>query len=160
MLDFTASAAELGKPGGGADLKLGLATAPALYAWDEFPQLGELIERKFSEEGDVEEVRFSSSFPSSPTVTDSLDFASSILLPSARRLHIPLHRTRPPSSSPPFLFLPCSPSLRQNASSSPPPAPPAPTPSPRNTPPSPSPRSVNCPRAPPGTRWRRSRGMC
>lgn len=60
MLDFTASAAELGKPGGGADLKLGLATAPALYAWDEFPELGELIERKFEREGDVERVRLSS----------------------------------------------------------------------------------------------------
>ncbi|GAA5923939.1 hypothetical protein JCM10213_004452 [Rhodosporidiobolus nylandii] len=57
MLDFTASAAELGKPGGGADLKLGLATAPALYAWDEFPQLGGMIERKFAGEGDVEEAK-------------------------------------------------------------------------------------------------------
>ncbi|GAA6034849.1 hypothetical protein JCM8097_009331 [Rhodosporidiobolus ruineniae] len=57
MLDFTASAAELGKPGGGADLKLGLATAPALYAWDEFPQLGEMIGRKFEGEGDVEEAK-------------------------------------------------------------------------------------------------------
>ncbi|GAA5887313.1 hypothetical protein JCM6882_002488 [Rhodosporidiobolus microsporus] len=57
MLDFTASAVELGKPGGGADLKLGLATAPALYAWEEFPQLGEMIERKFAQEGDVEEAK-------------------------------------------------------------------------------------------------------
>lgn len=56
MLDFTASAAELGKPGGGADLKLGLATAPALYAWEEFPELGEMIERKFANEDDVERV--------------------------------------------------------------------------------------------------------
>lgn len=56
MLDFTATAAELGKPGGGADLKLGLATAPALYAWEEFPQLGAMIERKFANEGDVDEV--------------------------------------------------------------------------------------------------------
>ncbi|SCV67736.1 BQ2448_5347 [Microbotryum intermedium] len=54
MLDFTSSAAELGKPGGGADLKLGLATAPALYAWEEFPELGSMIERKFSEIDDVE----------------------------------------------------------------------------------------------------------
>ncbi|SGZ16720.1 BQ5605_C020g09061 [Microbotryum silenes-dioicae] len=54
MLDFTSSAAELGKPGGGADLKLGLATAPALYAWEEFPDLGSMIERKFSERDDVE----------------------------------------------------------------------------------------------------------
>lgn len=56
MLDFTATAADLGKPGGGADLKLGLATAPALYAWEEFPELGALIERKFSQPGDVERV--------------------------------------------------------------------------------------------------------
>jgi hexaprenyl-diphosphate synthase len=58
MLDFTASAAQLGKPGGGADLKLGLATAPALYAWEEFPELGALIERKFSMEGDVDHARY------------------------------------------------------------------------------------------------------
>ncbi|KAK4051888.1 coq1 putative hexaprenyl diphosphate synthase [Microbotryomycetes sp. JL201] len=57
MLDFTASAAQLGKPGGGADLKLGLATAPALYAWEEFPELGEMIERKFAGEDDVEKAR-------------------------------------------------------------------------------------------------------
>ncbi|KAM0788341.1 hypothetical protein ACM66B_001482 [Microbotryomycetes sp. NB124-2] len=57
MLDFTASAAQLGKPGGGADLKLGLATAPALYAWEEFPELGEMIERKFTGEDDVEKAR-------------------------------------------------------------------------------------------------------
>lgn len=58
MLDFTASSADLGKPGGGADLKLGLATAPALYAWEEFPELGAMIERKFTGEDDVERVRF------------------------------------------------------------------------------------------------------
>ncbi|KAK4701936.1 hypothetical protein P7C70_g4290, partial [Phenoliferia sp. Uapishka_3] len=57
MLDFTASAEQLGKPGGGADLKLGLATAPALYAWEEFPELGAMIERKFSEPDDVEKAR-------------------------------------------------------------------------------------------------------
>ncbi|ORY79282.1 isoprenoid synthase domain-containing protein [Leucosporidium creatinivorum] len=57
MLDFTASAAQLGKPGGGADLKLGLATAPALYAWEEFPELGAMIERKFAGEDDVEQAR-------------------------------------------------------------------------------------------------------
>ena len=56
MLDFTASSADLGKPGQGADLKLGLATAPALYAWEEFPELGAMIERKFCEEDDVERV--------------------------------------------------------------------------------------------------------
>ncbi|GAA6061647.1 hypothetical protein JCM10212_002524 [Sporobolomyces blumeae] len=57
MLDFTATAAELGKPGGGADLKLGLATAPALYAWEEFPELGEMIERKFAQPDDVDRAR-------------------------------------------------------------------------------------------------------
>lgn len=46
----------LGKPSGGADLKLGLATAPALFAAQQFPELTELIGRRFSEEGDVERV--------------------------------------------------------------------------------------------------------
>ncbi|KAJ1946990.1 coq1 putative hexaprenyl diphosphate synthase [Kickxella alabastrina] len=52
LLDFTVSAAELGKPAG-ADLELGLATAPVLYAWQEFPELGPLVARKFSVDGDV-----------------------------------------------------------------------------------------------------------
>ena len=47
----------LGKPGG-ADLQLGLATGPALYAWEEFPEMGELIGRKFEGPGDVEMVCF------------------------------------------------------------------------------------------------------
>lgn len=55
MLDFTVSAAELGKPAG-ADLKLGLATAPVLFAWEEFPELEPLIKRKFSQKGDEERV--------------------------------------------------------------------------------------------------------
>lgn len=55
MLDYTVSAEELGKPAG-ADLNLGLATAPALFAWEEHPELGPMIERKFSEEGDVAKV--------------------------------------------------------------------------------------------------------
>ncbi|RGB27169.1 solanesyl pyrophosphate synthase [Rhizophagus diaphanus] len=52
MLDFIVSSKELGKPAG-ADLRLGLATAPVLYAWEEYPELGPLIKRKFSQEGDV-----------------------------------------------------------------------------------------------------------
>ncbi|RPA73016.1 terpenoid synthase [Ascobolus immersus RN42] len=56
MLDYTVSAEELGKPAG-ADLNLGLATAPALFAWEEHPELGPMIERKFSEEGDVVKAR-------------------------------------------------------------------------------------------------------
>nr|ASF90181.1 hypothetical protein SPAR06848 [Bartheletia paradoxa] len=57
MLDFKPVSAELGKPGEGADLRLGLATAPALYAWEEFSELGPLILRKFEDEGDVEKAR-------------------------------------------------------------------------------------------------------
>ncbi|KAI3395826.1 hypothetical protein diail_839 [Diaporthe ilicicola] len=52
MLDYTLSAADLGKPAG-ADLELGLATAPLLFAWKTRPELGELVGRKFAGEGDV-----------------------------------------------------------------------------------------------------------
>jgi hexaprenyl-diphosphate synthase len=37
----------LGKRGG-ADLNLGLATGPALYAWEEHQEMGELIQRNLS----------------------------------------------------------------------------------------------------------------
>jgi hypothetical protein len=57
ILDYESASATLGKPGG-ADLQLGLATGPALYAWDEHPEMGELIRRKFEKPGDVELVRF------------------------------------------------------------------------------------------------------
>ncbi|TFY58250.1 hypothetical protein EVG20_g8224, partial [Dentipellis fragilis] len=56
ILDYEAGEATLGKPGG-ADLRLGLATGPALYAWDEHPEMGPLIARKFEQEGDVELAR-------------------------------------------------------------------------------------------------------
>lgn len=56
MLDYTISGAELGKPAG-ADLELGLATAPLLFAWKERPELGKLVGRKFADEGDVQKVR-------------------------------------------------------------------------------------------------------
>ncbi|KAK2780958.1 coq1 putative hexaprenyl diphosphate synthase [Onygenales sp. PD_12] len=52
MLDYTVSGEELGKPAG-ADLELGLATAPLLFAWKEFPELGRLVGRRFGREGDV-----------------------------------------------------------------------------------------------------------
>lgn len=55
MLDYTRSDAELGKPAG-ADLQLGLATAPLLFAWKDNSALGELVGRKFSQEGDVQQV--------------------------------------------------------------------------------------------------------
>ncbi|CAA9957228.1 Decaprenyl-diphosphate synthase protein [Pyrenophora teres f. maculata] len=56
MLDYTVSEAELGKPAG-ADLELGLATAPLLFAWKEDESLGRLVGRKFSQKGDVQRAR-------------------------------------------------------------------------------------------------------
>ncbi|OWB85523.1 hypothetical protein B5S33_g4191 [[Candida] boidinii] len=56
MLDYTTTAEMLGKPAG-ADLKLGLATAPILFAWKEDPSLGPLIARKFSQPGDIQKAR-------------------------------------------------------------------------------------------------------
>ena len=55
ILDYTISADELGKPAG-ADLELGLATAPLLFAWKQNTELGALVGRKFCHEGDVERV--------------------------------------------------------------------------------------------------------
>ncbi|EEB93020.1 hypothetical protein MPER_08383 [Moniliophthora perniciosa FA553] len=56
VLDYEAVEDTLGKPGG-ADLQLGLATGPALYAWEEHAGMGPLIQRKFSNAGDVELAR-------------------------------------------------------------------------------------------------------
>ncbi|TAQ83274.1 hypothetical protein B7494_g8403 [Chlorociboria aeruginascens] len=56
MLDYTISEKELGKPAG-ADLELGLATAPLLFAWKNYPELGSLVGRKFSQEGDISRAR-------------------------------------------------------------------------------------------------------
>ena len=56
ILDYESAESTMGKPGG-ADLQLGLATGPALFAWEEHPELGPLIERKFKQPGDVELVR-------------------------------------------------------------------------------------------------------
>uniref|UniRef100_A0A914WFJ1 Decaprenyl diphosphate synthase subunit 1 n=1 Tax=Plectus sambesii TaxID=2011161 RepID=A0A914WFJ1_9BILA len=53
LLDFVAQSATLGKPAG-ADLKLGLATAPVLFAAREYPELDRLILRRFSESNDVQ----------------------------------------------------------------------------------------------------------
>ena len=53
LLDFIVSADQLGKPAA-ADLKLGLATAPVLFAAEKFPELNDLIARRFSSQGDVE----------------------------------------------------------------------------------------------------------
>ena len=56
MLDYTISGEELGKPAG-ADLELGLATAPLLFAWRKHKDLGALVGRKFAGDGDVQMVR-------------------------------------------------------------------------------------------------------
>jgi hexaprenyl-diphosphate synthase len=63
MLDYTVSGAELGKPAG-ADLELGLATAPLLFAWQTNAELGTLVGRKFAETGDVQRVSLSCPYPS------------------------------------------------------------------------------------------------
>ena len=55
LLDYEAGEGTLGKPGG-ADLQLGLATGPALFAWEEYPEMGPMIQRKFCQDGDVEMV--------------------------------------------------------------------------------------------------------
>jgi hexaprenyl-diphosphate synthase len=55
MLDYTTTGDDLGKPAG-ADLELGLATAPLLFAWKANPELGALVGRKFSQDGDVQKV--------------------------------------------------------------------------------------------------------
>ncbi|KAF7562074.1 hypothetical protein G7046_g2063 [Stylonectria norvegica] len=56
LLDYTQSGKDLGKPAG-ADLELGLATAPLLFAWKTMPELGALVGRKFEREGDVQRAR-------------------------------------------------------------------------------------------------------
>jgi len=53
ILDFSGASSEMGKEAG-VDMNLGLATAPVLYANQQFPQLTQLIQRKFSEPGDVD----------------------------------------------------------------------------------------------------------
>ena len=61
MLDYTVSGEELGKPAG-ADLELGLATAPLLFAWKDNADLGLLVGRKFSANGDVQVVSQANSY--------------------------------------------------------------------------------------------------
>ncbi|KAM6970972.1 all trans-polyprenyl-diphosphate synthase PDSS1 [Tautogolabrus adspersus] len=53
VLDFTSGANQLGKPSA-ADLKLGLATGPVLFACQQFPELHAMIMRRFSSKGDVD----------------------------------------------------------------------------------------------------------
>ncbi|XP_053876729.1 all trans-polyprenyl-diphosphate synthase PDSS1 isoform X2 [Malaclemys terrapin pileata] len=56
VLDFTSCADQLGKPAS-ADLKLGLATGPVLFACQQFPEMNAMIMRRFSLPGDVERAR-------------------------------------------------------------------------------------------------------
>ena len=53
ILDFTSSTETLGKPAG-SDLKQGNLTAPVLFALEDHPQLRGLIDREFSEVGDLD----------------------------------------------------------------------------------------------------------
>ena len=53
VLDFEGTASDLGKPAL-SDLKAGLATAPVLLAAQEYPELEEMMDRKFKSDGDVE----------------------------------------------------------------------------------------------------------
>ena len=53
VLDFTSHSDSLGKPGSGADLRLGLATAPVLFAASQYPELNSMIMRRFGNENDV-----------------------------------------------------------------------------------------------------------
>mmetsp|Transcript_35230 Transcript_35230/g.49313 ORF Transcript_35230/g.49313 Transcript_35230/m.49313 type:complete len:402 (-) Transcript_35230:110-1315(-) len=53
LLDFESTSDALGKPTL-ADINAGLATAPVLYAAQNFPEVQPLIDRKFSQVGDVQ----------------------------------------------------------------------------------------------------------
>jgi geranylgeranyl pyrophosphate synthase len=56
LLDFTGPSDTLGTTLGMpalSHLKQGLATAPTLFAADEFPEVGAMVQRRFGEEGDV-----------------------------------------------------------------------------------------------------------
>lgn len=53
ILDFTSTSKIMGKPALN-DLKSGLATAPVLFAAEEFPELSPLILRRFQDNGDVQ----------------------------------------------------------------------------------------------------------
>jgi len=54
ILDFTGSEQQLGKPAA-SDLASGYLTAPVLYAFEEQPALARLIEREFSNAGDLDQ---------------------------------------------------------------------------------------------------------
>lgn len=53
LTDYQGTTASLGKPSM-ADMRLGLATAPVLFAAQRYPVLLPIIERKFDAPGDIE----------------------------------------------------------------------------------------------------------
>ncbi|CAH8443370.1 unnamed protein product [Schistosoma bovis] len=53
VLDFVTDEANLGKPSG-ADLQMGLATGPVLFAAQRYPELNAIMLRQFSLDGDTE----------------------------------------------------------------------------------------------------------
>lgn len=53
VLDFTGTTASLGK-GPLSDIRQGIVTAPILFALEEFPQLHDVINRKFKNPGDID----------------------------------------------------------------------------------------------------------
>ena len=75
-LDFVGSAASLGKPAL-SDMDQGLATAPVLFALEEFPQIGDIVKRS------------PSSLLPPPPQSDALASA-----------HSPIPRPRPPLPTP------------------------------------------------------------
>ncbi|XP_060552177.1 all trans-polyprenyl-diphosphate synthase PDSS1-like [Ruditapes philippinarum] len=77
LLDFTSCDHVMGKPTA-ADLKLGLATAPVLYAARKYPQLNALIMRRFTHKGDIElarELVEKVNFNLNPTLVCVMDFS-------------------------------------------------------------------------------------
>ena len=53
VLEFTVTTTSLGK-GSLSDMRQGIVTAPILFALEEFPQLQDVIYRKFKNPGDIE----------------------------------------------------------------------------------------------------------
>ncbi|MEB3166634.1 MAG: solanesyl diphosphate synthase, partial [Cyanobacteriota bacterium] len=74
ILDFTGSDQQLGKPAA-SDLASGYLTAPVLYALEERPALAGLIEREFSQDGDLDQalelVRGCEAIPRSRALAES-----------------------------------------------------------------------------------------
>ena len=52
LLDFTGSTDALGKPAF-SDMEQGLATAPTLFAAEQFPEIEKIVQRRFADDGDV-----------------------------------------------------------------------------------------------------------